>query len=159
MTDAEMLIQAVADQPNNHVVRLMALDELMELHQCSKTLAKKILYRHVQKITDARELAEAARELRPEGVWHDRLTERVRNVFGIAHNNAFSIVVIEGSAAPRQTLCTSYHDGAQFRLLTVTISAAWVLEQVALFWWELMEYAQLNAMDETTRRRTNLERY
>jgi hypothetical protein len=129
----------------------MAIDELMEQHRWTKTRAKKHLANMVWMAQKARHLAEAARELRPDGVWHDDLLELVRSCCGLAHNNAFTICLVEGSAGPVPTRSTEYHVGVFVSTICVTVSASWVIDAVAGFWWQMMEYAQLNSADETAR--------
>jgi len=147
----EMLVRARVDHPRCKETKKALLDAILERDGGSMGTARKTVCRLFRVARDARELEQAAREIRPDGVWHDRLTERIRLWAGLAHNNAYSIALVPGSAPPVWVRRSEYHVGVSYSTICVTVGAGWVTDQVAVMWEGLIEYAHLLSTDEHER--------
>lgn len=145
MTNTEALSAALTADPDNEIVRLMLRDELMESERLTKTQAKKRVRALRVAAVKAQQLAAAALEIRPEGVWHADLVEVIRAICGLSHNNAFTIVLEKGSVPPVPHRHTSYRDSVWFSTVSVTVGAEWVLDCITSFWAVVIEQAQAQA--------------
>lgn len=132
MSDVDALVALLERDPDNAIVAAMLTDELMEARGMLRSEADRHVANVIAVAAEARELAEAAAEVRPGARWRGRILSCVRWVLGLDRRIRFTLLVVPGTEVRLKFPPVNRRPRPNVPRFTVTLGSRLLLDWVRL---------------------------
>lgn len=126
MNNVELLLLSINQDPDDLTAVCALTDALIEERDMQRSEADRHAERVVQAVRDARDLAEAARLMRPEQPWHDELVTDIMSACGSPLLSG-TIIVVTSDMTPFVSGSLQHGQGRAWFNPTITVGAQWLI--------------------------------
>ncbi len=127
MSNVELMLSAIAHEPDDLTAACMLIDALMDERDMWRSEAEAYAEKAITAARDARDIRAAADLLRKEQPWYNELMRDILEACGLNHSVLAVVVVVPGDVKPLHAVQTHAHGAGWWTDHTITVGAVWVV--------------------------------